>query len=971
MNPHDMNPHGTNPQDMNDAQNEHMDDEALLTAFALGELEGAEHDAVAARVAADVEAQALVDEIRSMGDLLTSELATESAGTLTAEQRAAIAAAAAPVASGGRLRNLWPLVGMAASVVAGVGLATWLAGDVSARRDAESASATWGSNGPFDSVLGRSKGGRVYHYDASDRPDDLGNLPAQREVQHAHGNVELAGRRAVAAIPVDRLSDLVGSGGGGGNNGGDGYELAPNINRRDPLRDPRGGGDRTVATFNEPIEPSSVTEDITAKPGDASSAPAAPAPATFSRKPGAQPGRPSLTPATKAPKPGAPLPATTPPYLYGAGASAGGGHGTAVSGGGGSPDDGIDPATRRAMEDNRMGPLRRDKRIRRDGGRGFNGAGAAGDSEDTSVAGGGDAGGVIAGDSTWERDGDGRIVGVSRLPIAVPVLADLPRLGLALQGTAWNDVQVGGIVSWARVRGTADIKVGKLLNLIETDDELETAVAEVALEQLRRIRARDEARRPTATPNGEWYEHPGEPAFRDPTQEPLSTFSIDVDTASYANMRRFLSNGQVPPAASIRIEEMINYFPYSQAAPTGDHPIGVVTETAACPWNPRNRLVRVGLKAREIEDEPPASNLVFLVDVSGSMKAADKLPLLQRSLKLMAQQMREQDSVAVVVYASDSGVRLRATHGGDQEAIMAAFDSLAAGGSTNGGAGIQEAYRIAKENFVEGGVNRVILATDGDFNVGVTDRNQLVDMVQERAQDGVFLTVLGVGTGNLKDAQLESLADKGNGQYAYLDGIKEARKVLVDQMHGTLVTVAKDVKVQLEFNPVQVGAYRLIGYENRVLAAADFNNDKKDAGEMGAGHSVTMLYEVVPAATATASSTIDSLRYQQPRMAPSDAAGSGEMLTVKVRYKQPDGSTSVKLEQGVTDSQATYSSASADFKFASAVASFGMILRGSPSCHTTLDGVLELGTEAIGDDPGGYRMEFLDLVMKAKSLTGR
>ena len=490
-----------------------------------------------------------------------------------------------------------------------------------------------------------------------------------------------------------------------------------------------------------------------------------------------------------------------------------------------------------------------------------------------------------------------------------------------------------------------------------------------ARERGRRLRERLGLR--YGIPGSEDYTHPGESTFRDPRDEPLSTFAIDVDTASYANVRRFLNSGSLPPPAAVRIEELVNYFTYGDAAPEGAHPVAATVETATCPWNTASRLVRIGLKARELHGDAPPANLVFLVDVSGSMKSADKLPLVQNGLKMLTDQMRAGDRIAIVTYASDAGVCLPSTSGADKETIKAAIDRLAAGGSTNGAAGIQTAYEIAAQHFVQGGTNRVILATDGDFNVGMTDQNALWNMIREKAGSGVFLTVLGVGTGNLKDSTMEQLADRGNGAYHYLDGVREARRVLVENVMGTVVTVAKDVKIQIEFNPAVVGAYRLVGYENRALAAADFNDDRKDAGEMGAGHTVTALYEVVPAGGA-AQPGVDPLRYQKPPATTTDAARSGELLTLKVRYKLPDAAESVRFELQAKDTETRYDDASEDLRFAAAVASFGMLLRGSPAAQgTSYDAVMELAQGALGADADGRRAELLDLVLKARTLSGR
>jgi Ca-activated chloride channel homolog len=467
----------------------------------------------------------------------------------------------------------------------------------------------------------------------------------------------------------------------------------------------------------------------------------------------------------------------------------------------------------------------------------------------------------------------------------------------------------------------------------------------------------------------EAYDHVTANDFRTVADEALSTFSIDVDTASYANVRSMLTGGSMPPAGAVRIEEMLNYFAYDYAPPTGSDPFATHVEVAGCPWAPEHRLARVGIKGWEIANEDrPVSNLVFLLDVSGSMNSPNKLPLLKQAMGMLVDQLGENDRVAIVVYAGASGLVLDSTSCDDREAVLDALRRLNAGGSTNGGAGIQLAYDTAMANFVEGGVNRVILATDGDFNVGTTSQSDLVDMVEDKARSGVFLTVLGFGMGNYQDSTLEKLADKGNGNYAYIDTEMEAKKVLVEQIGGTLVTIAKDVKIQVEFNPAEVGHYRLIGYENRLLAAQDFNDDTKDAGEIGAGHTVTALYEIVPAGVALEVPGVDPLKYQQaPTLSP--AAGTGELFTLKLRYKQPDGNTSKLLTIPVRDSRGSYARASTDFQFAASVAAFGMLLRDSPYKGTaTYDSVLELGGEGARRDPHGYRAEFLQLVRTARQL---
>ncbi len=469
--------------------------------------------------------------------------------------------------------------------------------------------------------------------------------------------------------------------------------------------------------------------------------------------------------------------------------------------------------------------------------------------------------------------------------------------------------------------------------------------------------------------NTETYDHIEDNAFLQVANQPLSTFSIDVDTASYANVRRFLASGSLPPKGAVRIEEMINYFTYDDPPPTDGGAFSVRIETAACPWTPAHRLARIGLKGRVIDaGKRPPCNLVFLIDVSGSMQDANKLALLQQALPLLVDKLTDVDRVAIVVYAGRSGLVLPSTTANNKETIRQAISNLSAGGSTNGGEGIVLAYKTARENFVAKGVNRVVLATDGDFNVGVTSQDELIQLIQKEASGSVFLSVLGVGMGNYKDSTLEKLADKGNGNYAYIDTLSEARKVLVEQADGTLVTIAKDVKVQIEFNPAKVGAYRLIGYENRILAAEDFNNDKKDAGEIGAGHSVTALYEIVPTGTTINTPTVDPLKYQATAQ-PTGASTSGEMMTVKLRYKAPDAKTSQLIEQGVSDIGAEFATASTDLRFAAAVAGFGMALRESPhKGGWTLANIEEAAIGSLGEDAQGYRREFVELVRKAQSL---
>ncbi|MDB6025005.1 MAG: uncharacterized protein JWM68_1228 [Verrucomicrobiales bacterium] len=471
-----------------------------------------------------------------------------------------------------------------------------------------------------------------------------------------------------------------------------------------------------------------------------------------------------------------------------------------------------------------------------------------------------------------------------------------------------------------------------------------------------------------------------ENAFESVVNAPLSTVSIDVDTASYANVRRFLSQNQMPPRDAVRVEELINYFTYSYPQPQGSDPFSVNMEVAGCPWNKEHRLVRVGLKGKEMaQDKRPPSNFVFLIDVSGSMSPSERLPLIKQALRMLVKKMTENDRIGIVVYAGNAGVVLESTSCVNKEKILEALDRLEAGGSTNGGDGIEKAYALAEENFIKGGVNRVILATDGDFNVGISDQNALVNLIQKKAKSGVFLSALGVGTDNYKDALMQKLADKGNGNYHYLDTLEEAQKVLIQQMNGTLVTIAKDVKIQIEFNPAQVQSYRLIGYEKRIMEAQDFNNDKKDAGEIGAGHTVTALYEIVPTGVDEEEPrpAVDDLKYQSKprRITPKTdrreprSDDSNELLTLKLRFKKPDGDTSKLIEFPLHENGKKFSNASTDFRFATAVAGFGMLLKDSEyRGNIGYDQVRELAEGAKGDDKEGYRSEFINLVKKAKSL---
>ena len=451
--------------------------------------------------------------------------------------------------------------------------------------------------------------------------------------------------------------------------------------------------------------------------------------------------------------------------------------------------------------------------------------------------------------------------------------------------------------------------------------------------------------------------------------EPLSTFALDVDSGAYSNVRRFLDDGQLPPADAVRLEEMINYFTYDYPAPD-NQPFAINTELSQAPWQPQHQLLRIGIKGQEIENEAlPPSNLVFLFDVSGSMNDPDKLPLLKSAFRLLVNELRPEDRVSIVVYAGAAGLVLPSTSGAEKETILAALDNLEAGGSTAGGEGIELAYQEAADNFLDNGNNRIILATDGDFNVGMSSDAELIRLIEQKREQDIFLTVLGFGTGNLKDAKMEQLANNGNGNYAYIDNILEAKKVLVTEMGGTLLTLAKDVKIQVEFNPTQVQAYRLLGYENRLLTAQDFNDDTKDAGELGAGHTVTALYEIVPVGVDSPVElpTVDDLKYQETQSNSGNFAG--ELLQLKLRYKPPTGDNSALITQAIANNSKPLDQASPDFRFAAAVAEFGMLLRDSPyRGESSFDQVLELAQGSKGADPEGYRSEFIQLVKTAQAL---
>lgn len=467
--------------------------------------------------------------------------------------------------------------------------------------------------------------------------------------------------------------------------------------------------------------------------------------------------------------------------------------------------------------------------------------------------------------------------------------------------------------------------------------------------------------------NTEDYDHITENRFLETTVNPLSTFSIDVDGASYSNTRRYIQGGQLPPAGAVRIEELINYFHYDYPQPKGKDPFSINTEIADCPWNKENKLVMIGLQGKKIPvDNLPPSNIVFLIDVSGSMQYENKLPLVKSSIKLLIEQLREEDQVSMVVYAGNAGLVLPSTSGSNKQKIRNAVNQLEAGGSTAGGAGIKLAYKIAKENFIKNGNNRVILCTDGDFNVGLSSDASLVELIENERESGVFLTVLGYGMGNYKDNKMQQLANKGNGNHAYIDNIDEAKKVLVNEFGGTMFTIAKDVKLQVEFNPAKVQGYRLIGYENRKLNKEDFNNDKKDAGEIGSGHTVTALYELIPAGVKSDFIVkTDPLKYSKSEKGTLDH--DDELMNIKFRYKKPDGDKSILIEHAVDNDHVE--GTSDNFRFVAAVAQFGMLLTNSEfKQNASFEKVRILATGAIGDDEEGYRTEFLELIRKARKL---
>lgn len=462
-------------------------------------------------------------------------------------------------------------------------------------------------------------------------------------------------------------------------------------------------------------------------------------------------------------------------------------------------------------------------------------------------------------------------------------------------------------------------------------------------------------------PNTESYAGLEENPFESPLKTPLSTFSIDVDNASYTNIRRFINEGQKVPKDAVRVEEMINFFKYKYPQPDGQHPFAINTEYSDCPWNKNSRLLKIGLQGKNVPMENlPATNLVFLVDVSGSMDEQNKLPLLKESMKILVKELRSIDKVSIVVYAGSAGVVLEPTSGEDKDEIMDAFDDLHAGGSTAGGEGIELAYKLAQENFIKGGNNRVVIATDGDFNVGASTDDDMLKLIEKKRESGVFLTVLGFGMGNYKDSKMEILADKGNGNYAYIDNIQEANRFLGKEFKGSMFAIAKDVKIQIEFNPKHVQAYRLIGYENRKLNAEDFKNDKIDAGELGSGHSVTALYEIIPAGVESDYVPSD-LKYTKTQKV--DGNYSDELATVKFRYKKPDGEKSIEIVNVIADKKTNLENSSPDFKFTTAVSWFGLKLRESKYiANSSSADIKRLAKSGLSNDEEGYRSEFVRLV---------
>jgi len=472
--------------------------------------------------------------------------------------------------------------------------------------------------------------------------------------------------------------------------------------------------------------------------------------------------------------------------------------------------------------------------------------------------------------------------------------------------------------------------------------------------------------------NTETYDHIIENPYFDPTIEPRSAFAIDVDTASYSLVRRAINNGYLPVPGAVRIEEMVNYFQYDYQLPTDrDTPFAANIEVSDCPWNSGHKLAAIGIKAWDANhDTRPPANLVFVIDVSGSMDQPDKLPLLKNAMLMLAREVRSDDRIGIVTYANDATIQLKSTIGENRNSIIQAIDNLRPGGGTNGEGGLQLAYKMASDNYIKGGVNRILIATDGDFNIGVTSQSELIDMVENKAKSGVYLTVLGFGTGNYKDSTLEKIADHGNGNYAYIDNIHEARRTLIDRMGSTLITVAKDVKIQVEFNPALVAEYRLLGYENRLMNVTDFYDEQKDAGEIGAGHTVTAMYEIVPKGANRVNPNIDDLKYQTPLKPKTNATQyASELFTVRIRYKDPDGNAADEIVVVAKDTTHTLDNCSSDYRLAAAVTEFSLLLRGSEyQGNATMSNVLELALSVDNRNDDGSLSEFLQLVRTADAL---
>lgn len=532
---------------------------------------------------------------------------------------------------------------------------------------------------------------------------------------------------------------------------------------------------------------------------------------------------------------------------------------------------------------------------------------------------------------------------------------------LLLSLIACNDQRKSSRTVMTDSAATQNLEMRKPPETLKTADNEESKVTPPVI-------VRDEEINAIADPNTEEYAAIVENDFQSPAQSPLSTFSIDVDEASYSNVRRYIMGGELPPPGAVRTEEMINYFDYVYPQPASDQPFEVITEAAPCPWNKEHRLVHIGLQGRIIPTENlPPSNMVFLIDVSGSMDEPNKLPLVQTSMRMLIKQLRAKDKVAIVVYAGNAGLVLPSTSGDEKEKILAAIDDLQAGGSTAGGEGIQLAYKEARKHFMKEGNNRIILATDGDFNVGLSSDDEMVRLIEKERGSGIFLSVLGFGMGNYKDSKMQLLADKGNGNHSYIDNIQEAQKVLVNEFGSTLFTIAKDVKIQVEFNPALVAGYRLIGYENRLLASEDFNDDTRDAGELGSGHTVTALYEVIPVGVKSPFiRSVDPLKYQS---SPQKEVNSSELMTIKLRYKKPLGEKSERITRSIANNNTTLAASSENFRFAASVAAFGLLLRQSNyKQEASYDMVLALARSAKGADDNGYRGAFIQLVQSAASL---